>query len=101
MIHHVVFWKLKPEALEGGRVRELAAIRQLAARMVGRIPGLLHVEVHENGLPAADGADLALFTRLESWEALRGYEVHPAHLEFRALVGSLRTERRGFDYEAP
>ena len=49
---------------------------------------------------AAMASDLALFTRLESWEALQGYEVHPAHVKFRALVGALRTERRGFDYQA-
>jgi hypothetical protein len=99
VIHHVVFWKLKPEALEQGRVRDLAQIRELGSAMLGVVPGLLHVEVHANAMPGNDAADLALFTRLESWAALQGYEVHPAHVQFRALVGALRTERRGFDYE--
>jgi len=100
VIHHVVFWKLKPEALEGGQVRDLAQVRELGAAMLGVVPGLLHVEVHANAMPGNDASDLALFTRLESWEALQGYEVHPAHVAFRSLVGALRTERRGFDYQA-
>jgi hypothetical protein len=35
----------------------------------------------------------------DSREALDAYQVHPAHQEFAAFLGPLRTERRVVDYE--
>ena len=46
-----------------------------------------------------DAVDLAFYSEFESWAALRGYETHPLHGEFRRLIGPMRTERRVADYE--
>ena len=40
-----------------------------------------------------------LYAELESREALAGYHVHPAHEEFKAFIGSRRSERYLIDYE--
>ena len=46
---------------------------------MGKVPGLLEVYVNINGLPTSN-ADVMLDTTLESFEALKGYAVHPAHV---------------------
>jgi hypothetical protein len=100
VIHHVVLWKLKPEAMAGGQPLELARMRELAEAMRAGVPGLLRLELGVNALPGADAADLALYTEFASWQALKGYEVHPLHVQFRSLVGQLRSERRSADFES-
>jgi quinol monooxygenase YgiN len=100
MIHHVVIWKLKPEALVEGRPRALAEMLAQAAAMRAGVPGLLRLELGANEMPGPDAGDLVLYTEFNNWEALRVYEAHPLHQRFRALVGPLRSERRSVDYES-
>lgn len=100
MIHHVVMWRLKLEAMADGQPLDLAEMRRLAERMRMGVPGLLRLELGGNQLPGADAADLVLYTEFDSWQALEDYEVHPLHQRFRALVGPLRTERRSADFES-
>lgn len=100
MIRHLVMWRLKDQAKPIDGLRNATLIEQSLESMRGGIPGLLKLEIGINRNSSADAADLLLFSEFESWEALRGYEVHPLHEEFRKLIGPLRTERRVVDYEA-
>ena len=56
-----------------------AGIKEGLEGLVGKVPGLLEVHVNINGLPTSN-ADVMLDTTLESFEALKGYAVHPAHV---------------------
>jgi hypothetical protein len=40
-----------------------------------------------------------LYSEFEDWQALKVYEAHPLHDQFKRLVGPLRSERRVVDYE--
>ena len=72
MVKHIILWQLKDELSDA----EKAAVK---AGLVGKVPGLLEVHVNINGLPTSN-ADVMLDTTLESFEALKGYAVHPAHV---------------------
>jgi Stress responsive A/B Barrel Domain len=100
VIRHLVMWRLKDQARPIGELRNAPLIERSLESMRNGIPGLLKVEIAINRNPSPDAADLLLISEFESWEALRGYEVHPLHEEFRKLIGPLRTERRVVDYEA-
>jgi hypothetical protein len=100
VIHHVVMWKLKPEAMRDGQPLDLAQMREQVGAMRAGVAGLLRLELGVNQLPGADAADLVLYAEFASWQALDGYDAHPLHQRFRALVGPLRTERRAADFES-
>lgn len=94
MIRHIVLWRLKsPEDFE--------KVRETLERQVGRIPGLLGVEVGRSFNTGRRAVDFALVCDFESREALEAYHRHPAHLETRAVVDALVAEHWIADYQTP
>ena len=79
MVKHVILWKLKDsyEAEEQEQIK--ADIKAGLEGLAGKIPGLLEIHVHTNGL-ASSNADLMLDSTFESEEALKGYAIHPQHV---------------------
>jgi hypothetical protein len=99
MIKHIVLWTLKNRENEKNREETAAAIKGKIENMRGRIPGLIHIEGGVDFTKSADSWDVALYAELESREALAGYQVHPAHEEFKAVIGPHRQQRSLIDYE--
>lgn len=93
MIRHVVLWRLKSD--RGDRFAEIQAALE---RQLGRIPGLLRVEVGRNFANSRRAVDFALVCDFENEDALAGYHRHPAHLETRAVVDPLIEEHWIVDY---
>jgi hypothetical protein len=95
MVRHIVLWRLKsPDA-------DFAAIRRALERQVGRIPGLLRVEVGRAFNDGRRAVDFALLCDFASREALTAYHRHGAHLETRAIVDPLIAEHWIADYLLP
>ena len=69
MVKHIILWQLKDELSDAEKATVKACIKE----------GLVEVHVNINGLPTSN-ADVMLDTTLESFEALKGYAVHPAHV---------------------
>ena len=63
--------------------------------LVGRIPGLVHMEIRQ----AFSGMDYALYSEFESREALEAYAVHPLHQEAKTHFFHLLDSRVAADYE--
>ncbi len=95
MIRHLVLWRLKPDA--HGRFDD---IRGALEAQVGRIPGLLRIEVGRNFASGRRAVDFALCCDFESRAALEAYHRHPAHQETRAVVDPLVEDHWMVDYEA-
>lgn len=80
MVKHIILWKLK-ETLTGEEKEQVkAGIKEGLEGLKGKIPGLLDIKVQANGLSSSN-ADVMLDSSFESEEALKGYSVHPAHVE--------------------
>ncbi len=94
MIRHVVLWRLA----SGGDATFEAARAALEAQL-GKIPGLLHVEVGRNFSASRRAVDMALVCDFASREALAAYHRHPAHMATRAIVDPLGAEHWIADYE--
>ena len=92
MVKHIVLYNLKPEFEKDSTVKFIASTLE---PLVGKIPGLLHMEIRA----AFNGMDYALYSEFESREALANYAVHPLHLEAKEHFHHLLSTRVAADYE--
>ncbi len=77
MVKHIILWKLKDEA---NTAEVKAGIKQGLEGLMGKIPGLVEIKVQTTCLDSSN-VDVMLYSVFESAEALKGYSVHPAHVE--------------------
>ena len=80
MVKHIVIYNLK-EGVDKDSAVEL--IRSVLEPLVGKIPGLIHLEVR----PCFNGLDYALYSEFESRQALEDYADHPLHQEAKQHFG--------------
>ena len=92
MVKHIVMYTLK-EGVDKALAIETA--RAAVEPLVGKIPGLLHLEIR----PAFNGLDYALYSEFESRQALEAYAVHPLHLEAKQHFHHYIGTRYAADYE--
>ena len=93
MVKHIVLYNLKKGVEKEPTVKMIASHLE---PLVGKIPGLLHLEVCKT----YNGMDYALYSEFESREALAAYAVHPLHLEAKKHFFHLLDTRVAADYEA-
>lgn len=94
MVKHIILWKLRSELSEQEKREKALAIKQGLEGLKGQVPGLLDIHVQINGRLETSNADIMLDSTLESYEALKGYAVHPAHLAVANGVVRPNTETR-------
>ena len=92
MVKHIVLYTFK----EGVNKEEAIKIIDGALTpLVGKIPGLLHLEVKL----AFNGMDYALYSEFESRAALENYAVHPLHEAAKGNFKHFIATRVAADYE--
>ena len=94
MIRHIVLWRLKS-------ADDFEKVRETLERQLGRIPGLLAVEVGRSFNTGRRAVDFALVCDFESREALAAYHRHPAHTATRSVVDPLVADHWIADYQTP
>lgn len=99
MIKHIVFWKLKEEAVGQTRDQNKLQMKSMLLDLVGKVPGILALEVGFNVYSGDMCADIALYTEFASLADLDAYQVHPDHLLVVDFVKQVVSERRVMDYE--
>ena len=92
MVKHIVFFNLKQGVDKEQAVKLTASVLE---PLVGKIPGLLELEVRR----AFNGMDYALYSAFESREALDVYAGHPLHQEAKTHFFHLLDSRVAADYE--
>ena len=92
MVKHIVVYKLK-EGVDKAEAVRIA--RESVEPLVGKIPGLLHLEIRQ----CFQGADYALYSEFESRELLEAYAKHPLHLEAKTHFHHFIDTRVAADYE--
>ena len=92
MVRHIVLYTLK----EGVDMDEaVAMIGAHLEPLVGKIPGLLKMEVRR----CFAGCDYALYSEFEKAEDVPAYRAHPLHQEAKSHFHHLLATRLSADYE--
>ena len=92
MVKHIVLYTFKEGVDKKDAVKLIASVLEPLA---GKIPGLLHMEIRQ----AFQGMDYALYSEVESAQALKDYAKHPLHLEAKEHFFHLLDSRVAADYE--
>ncbi len=98
MIKHIVFWKLKEEAHGNNKETNARIIKEKLEDLKGKIEGLINIEVGIDFLGNGN-YDVALYSEVESREALQAYQNHPLHQAVLPFVREAVTDRKAVDYE--
>ena len=92
MVRHIVMYNFK----EGVNKEEaIKIISDSLTPLVGKIPGLNHLEVRLT----FNGMDYALYSEFESREALENYAEHPLHQAAKGNFSHFIGVRYAADYE--
>ena len=92
MVKHIVLYTFKEGVNKNDAVQLIASVLE---PLVGKIPGLLHMEIRR----AFNGMDYALYSEFESREALTAYASHPLHIEAKDHFFHLLDIRVAADYD--
>ena len=92
MVKHIVLYNLKPEYEKDSTVKFIASTLE---PLVGKIPGLLHLEVRRT----FQGMDYALYSEFETREAMKQYAEHPLHLAAKNQFFHMLDSRVAADYD--
>ncbi len=99
MVKHVILWQLKDEFSEEEKVNIRAGIKEGLEGLAGKIPGLTEIKVQTQMLPSSN-VDVMLDSTFVDEAALKGYAVHPAHVEVADTKVRPYTKTRAcIDYE--
>lgn len=79
MVKHIILWTLKDNLSPEEKASVKKNIKEGLEGLAGRIPGLMEIKVHTEGLPSSN-ADLMLDSTFTDETALKGYAVHPEHV---------------------
>lgn len=80
MVKHIILWRLRSELSEAEKQEKALAIKAGLEGLKGQIPGLIDIHVQATGRLETSNADIMLDSTLESFDALKAYAVHPAHV---------------------
>ena len=92
MVKHIVLYTLNEGVNKEEAVKLIGSVLE---PLVGKIPGLLHMEIRQ----AFQGMDYALYSEFASREDLVNYASHPLHLEAKEHFWHLLDSRVAADYE--
>ncbi|MBQ6696044.1 MAG: Dabb family protein [Lachnospiraceae bacterium] len=99
MVKHIILWQLKDELLEEEKKVVRAGIKEGLESLQGKVPGLVEIKVQTEYL-ASSNVDVMLDSTFEDEAALKGYAVHPAHVEVADTKVRPYTKTRAcIDYE--
>lgn len=99
MVKHIILWKLKDEFSDSEKAEIRKGIKDGLESLHGIIDGLTDIKVQTEFLPTSN-ADVMLDSTFESFEALKNYAVHPAHVDVaNTKVRPFTAQRMCLDFE--
>lgn len=100
MVKHIILWTLNPELSDEEKNTVKAGIKAGLEGLLGKVPGLIDIKVHISGRLDTSNCDVMLDSTLTSFEALKAYAVHPAHVEVAdKKVRPYTVQRTCLDFE--
>ncbi|MBQ9136785.1 MAG: Dabb family protein [Lachnospiraceae bacterium] len=98
MVKHIVLWNFNAEMTAEEKRTAAAKMKELLEPIKDLVPGAVEIKVVMNEM-ASSNREIALIGTYETEEALKAYQVHPAHVEAGKYVRSVTCERACLDYE--
>ena len=100
MVKHIILWTLNPELTEEENRAVKQGIKEGLEGLVGKVPGLIDVNVQIDGRLSTSTADLMLDCTLENEAALKVYAQHSEHLAVaNTKVRPYTVQRACLDFE--
>lgn len=100
MVKHVILWTLSSELSDEEKQNVKKGIKEGLEGLLGKIDGLEYIKVITEPL-ASSNCDVMLDSAFVSEAALRGYAVHPLHVEVaNTKVRPYTASRVCMDFEA-
>ena len=100
VVKHIVMWDLRDDSAQS-KSHLIALIQNKFESLLGKIPGLLHMEIGVDASHADYACDVVLYSEFDSYESLASYANHPAHLQIRQELEGIRIARHQVDYVVP
>jgi hypothetical protein len=97
MIKHIVMWNVRGDSVQEKRKAALL-IKVRFEALVGKIPGLKHLEVGVDMSQVGYACDVVLYSEFDNKESLDAYGTHPEHTRVRKELGDIRIARYQVDY---
>ncbi len=98
MVHHIVLWNLKEDLSEQEKKEAALEIKRRLEAVADTVEGVVSLEVVIGAMESSN-KDIALISRFETEEALKAYQVSPAHVEAGGYIRTVTSGRSCFDYE--
>lgn len=98
MVHHIVLWNFKEDLSEQEKKEAAFEIKRRLEAVADTVEGVVSLEVVIGAMESSN-KDIALISRFETEEALKAYQVSPAHVEAGGYIRTVTSGRSCFDYE--
>ncbi len=100
MVKHIILWTLNPELSDTEKAEIKVGIKAGLEGLKGKVPGIIDVKVNIDGRLETSNCDVMLDCTLDSFESLKAYAVHPAHVEVaNTKVRPYTVQRTCLDYQ--
>ena len=98
MIKHIVLFQLKAFDTDDKKQEKLGSLKRGLDELMGKVPGLLSVEVGINTNPN-EQYHLALTTTFATMDDLHAYAIHPEHQAVAVQIRELLEKRACVDFK--
>lgn len=98
MVNHIVLWNLKAELTDQEKREAAARIKKELEAVKEQVAGVIALNVVTDPLTSSN-KDIGLISVFENEEALKNYQVHPAHVAAGGYIKTVTEGRTCLDYE--
>lgn len=98
MVKHIVSWNFKAELTEKDKKEAAVRIKRELEAVKEHVSGVISLNVVTDPL-ASSNKDIGLISVFEDEEALKNYQVHPAHVAAGSYIKTVTEGRTCLDYE--
>lgn len=98
MVKHIVMWNFNPELTAEEKQAAGEKMKALLEPIKDLVEGAVDIRVVINEMESSN-RDIALIGTYENEDALKAYQVHPAHVEAGKYVRNVTCNRSCLDYE--
>ncbi len=98
MVNHIVLWSLKAGLTDQEKEKAAVRIKKELEAVKEQVSGVISLNVVTEPL-ASSNKDIGLISVFENEEALKNYQVHPAHVAAGSYIKTVTEERTCLDYE--